>query len=121
MSVLENFRERRNGARRRRERDRPAARIAIEPRGLHARLPRAHHVGDRIVADVQDLGRGNARHVAQCLEDARIGLGGARNDRAPETSVRIGERDSFDFRASDAPAAACAGRLARARMTLLVS
>ena len=45
--------------------DGPAARIAVQPRGLHACLPRADDVGDRVIADVQDLvGGSNARHVA---------------------------------------------------------
>ena len=41
---------------------------------LHARLPRADDVGQRIVADVQDLVRGHARHVASAAKMRASGL-----------------------------------------------
>jgi hypothetical protein len=44
ITVLDDFGERRNGAGRRRELARPAARLAVEPHGLHARLRRPYDV-----------------------------------------------------------------------------
>ena len=57
---------------RRRELDRPLAlAIAIEPHGLHAGLPGADHVGERIVSDVQHLGGAHARHAGSSAAKMR--------------------------------------------------
>jgi len=66
---LKNLGERRDGARRQLERLRPLARAAaIEPDCLHASLPRAVNVGERIVADVHDLRGAHARHLDESGE-----------------------------------------------------
>src|ERR1700716_4107679 len=76
--VLNNFRKRRNGARRRGECLRPLARIAVEPHRLHAAPRRSHDIRQRIIADVQHLRRLDARQLQELRKNARIRLGRAR-------------------------------------------
>ena len=61
------------------------------PDGVQPRAARAFDVGQRIVADVHDLGRIHARQCEHLLEDAPVGLrdtGAARRDVAVE---QVGE------------------------------
>ena len=109
--VLNNFRKRRYGARRPREVRRPFPRFAIEPHRLHAGLRRAHHIGQRIIADMHYLMRLDARLLQQPREYARVRFRRARRSRrhvsgeqirdatAPEVGIAIAEREQAIARA----------------------
>src|SRR6266436_6895813 len=96
--VLNNFRERRNGARRRGQFPGPPSSIAVEPRSLHSGPRRAGDVGPRIIADVQHLMSFDAGHVQQLRENSRIGFGCARRARGDVAGEQIGETAALQIR-----------------------
>jgi hypothetical protein len=72
--ALGEFGECRDGARRRIKMIGPRTGIAIEPDGLQPGAHGAGDIGDRIVADVQNISCANARLFQQADEDSRVGL-----------------------------------------------
>jgi len=88
---------RRYGARRRRKLRRPRACISIEPYGLHAGLRRAHHIGQGVVAHVQDFDGPHARRAQQMREYSRVGLGRTRGGCSDLAVEQVGDTAALEI------------------------